>query len=166
MSEWVIKFNGLSGDNGQRGPYSSYKPCNHWNHVKQKMKIKLCRASVKSVLLYNCNTRGVPSSVEQCRAFHRRQLRRILGIKFPTTLSNKQLYEKTGEKSISSIMRKARRELFGYILKQDIPAYKAMSYISCLWQQRDLEASQKSTPSTEKWLKYYTVNITIATASS
>ena len=25
---WVIKFNGLSGDSGQRGPYSSYKPCN------------------------------------------------------------------------------------------------------------------------------------------
>ena len=25
--EWVIRF--LSGDNGQRGPYSPYKPCNH-----------------------------------------------------------------------------------------------------------------------------------------
>ena len=128
MSEWVIKFNGLSGDNGQQGPYSPYKPCNHWNHVKQKMKIKLCRALVKSVLLYNCSTRGVPSSVECQDAYHRRQLRRILGIKFPTTLSNKQLYEKTGEKSISSIMRKARWELFGYILKQDIPAYNAMEF--------------------------------------
>ena len=29
VSEWVIKLNGLSGDDGQRGPYSSYKPCNH-----------------------------------------------------------------------------------------------------------------------------------------
>ena len=31
-SEWVIKFNGLSGDSGQRcpySPYSPYKPCNH-----------------------------------------------------------------------------------------------------------------------------------------
>ena len=28
-SEWVIKFNGLSGDSGHRGPYSLYKPCNH-----------------------------------------------------------------------------------------------------------------------------------------
>ena len=27
--EWVIKFNGLSGDSGQQGPYSPYKPCNH-----------------------------------------------------------------------------------------------------------------------------------------
>ena len=29
MGEWVIKFNGLSGDSGHRGPYSPYKPCNH-----------------------------------------------------------------------------------------------------------------------------------------
>ena len=28
-SEWVIKFNGFSGDSGQRGPLSPYKPCNH-----------------------------------------------------------------------------------------------------------------------------------------
>ena len=34
VSEWVIKFNSLSGDIGQWGPYSPYKPCNHihWNH--------------------------------------------------------------------------------------------------------------------------------------
>ena len=29
VGEWVIKFNGLSGDSGHRGPYSPYKLCNH-----------------------------------------------------------------------------------------------------------------------------------------
>ena len=29
MSEWAIKFNGLSGASGQRSPYSPYKPYNH-----------------------------------------------------------------------------------------------------------------------------------------
>ena len=29
MSELVIRFNGLSGDSGQQGPYSPFKPCNH-----------------------------------------------------------------------------------------------------------------------------------------
>ena len=29
VSEWVIRFNSLSGDSGQRGPYSPYTPCNH-----------------------------------------------------------------------------------------------------------------------------------------
>ena len=33
-SEWVIKFNGLSGDSGQRGPYSRYKPCNHSLYIE------------------------------------------------------------------------------------------------------------------------------------
>ena len=35
MSEWVIKFNGLSGDSGHRGPYSPYKPCNQGRWVKR-----------------------------------------------------------------------------------------------------------------------------------
>ena len=29
MSEWVIKFNGLSEDSRQRGQYNPYKLCNH-----------------------------------------------------------------------------------------------------------------------------------------
>ena len=29
VSGWVFKFNGLSRDSGQRGPYRPYKPCNH-----------------------------------------------------------------------------------------------------------------------------------------
>ena len=29
MSEWVIKFNSLSGDSRQRGSYSPYKLCSH-----------------------------------------------------------------------------------------------------------------------------------------
>ena len=29
ISEWVIKFNSLSEDSGQCGPYGPYKPCNH-----------------------------------------------------------------------------------------------------------------------------------------
>ena len=34
VSEWVIKFNGLSGDSGQRGPCSPYKPCNHSLYIE------------------------------------------------------------------------------------------------------------------------------------
>ena len=29
QQEWVIKFNGLSGDSGQGGPYNPHKPCNY-----------------------------------------------------------------------------------------------------------------------------------------
>ena len=44
------------------------------------------------------STGRVPSSVERrLDAYHRRQLRRVLGIKFPKRISKNQLYEKTGE---------------------------------------------------------------------
>ena len=66
--------------------------------VKLEKKIKIYRALVKSVLLYNCGTWGVSTNVQQrLDAYHRRYLRRILGMKYPTRISNEKLYEVTGE---------------------------------------------------------------------
>ena len=79
------------------------------NQVNQKTKMKLYRALVKSILLYNCSTWGVTQNIEQkLDAFHRRQLRRVLNIKYPTNISNKKLYEKTEEIPISSTMQKSQ----------------------------------------------------------
>ena len=33
QGEWVIKFNGLSRDSRQWGPYRPYKPCNHSPYI-------------------------------------------------------------------------------------------------------------------------------------
>ena len=80
--------------------------CLKKDKVKFEIKIKIHRALVKSVLLYNCGTWGVSSNVQQrLDAYHRRQLRRILGIKYPTRISNEKLYKVTGEKPISYTMR-------------------------------------------------------------
>ena len=97
--------------------------------ISQKRKINLYRALVKSILLYNCGTWGVTKSEEQkMDAFHRKQLRKVIGIKYPTTISNKNLYSKTGEKPISETMRTSRWKLFGHILRREknIPANMAM----------------------------------------
>ena len=61
-------------------------------------------------------------------AYHQRQLHKILGIKYPTRISNEKLYKVRGEKPISYTMREQRWELFGHILRRDrnIPAFKAM----------------------------------------
>ena len=65
--------------------------------VKLEKKIKIYRALVKSVLLYNCGTWGVSANVQQrLDAYHRKQLRRILGMKYPTRISNEKLYKVTG----------------------------------------------------------------------
>ena len=97
--------------------------------VKLEKKIKIYRALVKSVLLYSCGTWGVSANVQQrLDAYHRRQLHRILRIKYPTCISNEKLYKVRGEKPISYTMREQRWELFGHILRRDrnIPAFKAM----------------------------------------
>ena len=97
--------------------------------INQARRIHLYRALVRSILLYNCGTWAVTKDAEQkLDAFHRKQLKRVLGIKYPTVISNTELYKKTGEQPISSIMRKSRWELFGHIMRRDrqIPAYMAM----------------------------------------
>ena len=97
--------------------------------ISLRRRINLYRALVKSILLYNCGTWGVTKSEEQkMDAFHRKQLRRILGIKYPTKITNKKLYQKTGERPISETMRIARWRLFGHILRRNekIPANMAM----------------------------------------
>ena len=42
--------------------------------------------------IYNCSTWGLTNAEEsKFDAFHRRQLRRVLGIKYPTIISNKKI---------------------------------------------------------------------------
>ncbi|GFS04183.1 endonuclease-reverse transcriptase [Elysia marginata] len=53
--------------------------------------------------------------------FHRRQLRTILNIKYPTVIKkNSAPYQQTGETPISLIILEARWRLFGHILRQAI----------------------------------------------
>ena len=98
--------------------------------ISQKRKMLLYKTLVKPVLLYNCGTWGVTAATEKkMDAFHRKQLKRVLNIKYPTIISNEKLYEISKEKPISQTMRAARWKLLGHILRrdQDIPASKAMN---------------------------------------
>ena len=63
--------------------------------TKQRTRIKLYNTLVRSVLLYNCGTWALTKTDEEkLDSFHRKQLRRILGIRYPTKISNKSLYKK------------------------------------------------------------------------
>ena len=61
-------------------------------------------------------------------AFHRKQLRKVLNIYYPTQISNKTLYKKCNEKPLSNHILESRWRLFGHILRrnEEIPANKAM----------------------------------------
>ena len=67
-------------------------------------------------------------------AFHRRQLRSLqlrslLGIKWPETISNAALYRRCCSEPISDVIRRLRWQLFGHILRldEDTPARMAMA---------------------------------------
>ena len=58
------------------------------NKIKQEIRIKLYKTIVKPVLTYNSSTWGMSKSEEDALdSFHRKQLRLILNIKYPTVIS-------------------------------------------------------------------------------
>ena len=90
--------------------------------------MSLYRALVKSVLLYNCSTWALTKTEEEkLNAFHRKQLKKILNIKYPTKITNKSLYKVCKDKPISITITEACWKLFGHILRRDkdIPANNA-----------------------------------------
>ena len=62
--------------------------------MKENTRIKLYKSLVKSILLYNCGTWGLTKHQEDMLdAHHRKQLRRVLNIRYPTKIRNKRLCE-------------------------------------------------------------------------
>ena len=61
-------------------------------------------------------------------AFHRKQLKRVVGIRYPVKITNKALYKQCNERPLSLYVLENRWRLFGHILRRDreIPANKAM----------------------------------------
>ncbi|XP_071943833.1 uncharacterized protein [Antedon mediterranea] len=99
--------------------------------IKLKIRIKLYNSLVKSILLYNSETWGLTKEeAHKLDTFHRQQLRKIIGIRFPDRISNINLYRRTGTKPISLEIVDARWRLLGHILRQDpcTPANTAISY--------------------------------------
>ena len=84
---------------------------------------------MKSVLTYNCSTWALTQAEEKkLDAFHRKQLKRVVGIRYPVKITNKALYKQCNERPLSLYVLENRWRLFGHILRRDreIPANKAM----------------------------------------
>ena len=110
-----------------------YKLTNVWikgDKLKRVTKIKLYRALVKSILTYNCGTWALTQTEEEkINAFHRKQLKKVLNIRYPEKITNKSLYKVCNEKPLSITILESRWRLFGHILRRNmaIPANKAMT---------------------------------------
>ena len=100
--------------------------------IKRKTKLKLYkyRSLVKSILVYNCGTWALTKSEEEkLNAFHRKQLRKVLNIKYPVKITDSSLYNRCEEHPLSIYVLENRWRLFGHILRRniEIPANKSMN---------------------------------------
>ena len=102
------------------------------NHkVSRNTKIRLYKAIVKPVLLYNSSTWGLTKNEEMgIDSFHRQQLRKVLNVKYPDKMRNDEVYRLTKETPISLQICKNRWKLFGHIMRlnENTPAQKSMKH--------------------------------------
>ena len=86
--------------------------------VSESFRIRLYNAFVLPVLCYKWAT-SVPTKQQLSRieAFHRKQLRALIGIVFPNRIRNERLYERTGAVPLGIIILRARWSLFGHVLR-------------------------------------------------
>ena len=122
-----------------------------WQRKKKlsvKTRLKLYNSLVKSILLYNSSTWGMNQTMKNgIDAFHRKQLRQILGIRYPHKISNKKLYKMCDEKPLSISILRLRWQLFGHVLRRDqqIPANKAMKFYFSKLPSRKFSGRKRTT---------------------
>jgi len=98
-------------------------------HVSERLRLRLCNVIVRPVLLYYASTWGQKGSeTDKLNAFHRKQLRLLIGIKYLQIISNLNLYERCECREIGTDVKDMRRRLFGHILHLDekAPANQAV----------------------------------------
>ena len=86
---------------------------------------------VKSILLYNCCTWGLTKQDElNLNSFHRQQLRKVIGIRWPHVIRSKNVYRLTNQKPVTIEITERRWKMLGHVLRLDknTPARKAMKF--------------------------------------
>ena len=82
------------------------------------------------LLTYNSSTWALSDTeVDAIDSFRRRQLRIVLGVRYPRKIPNKELYKQTNTIELKHIIRKARWSLLGHVLRMSskTPANFAMT---------------------------------------
>ena len=86
--------------------------------VRLTTRIKLYNAFIPPILLYNIGASGLTQGqLHQLDTFHRKQLRILLRVFYPTHISNKQLYQQCQTAPLSIMILENRWKLFGHILR-------------------------------------------------
>jgi len=112
--------------------FQNYKKTWEQGHrINLTTRLKLYESLVVSVMLYNCNSWAAPKHViEKVDICHRKHLRKILRIHYPTIISNDALYKRCNTRPLSERIAKARWTMFGHVLRSESnsPALVALHF--------------------------------------
>ena len=98
--------------------------------ISEGVKIRTFKTYLESIFLYNSELWTLTKSIEdKIDSFHRRQLRKTIGIYWPRIIKNKALYERTKQIPWSATIFKRRLSWLGHLLRlpEDTPARLALT---------------------------------------
>ena len=103
-----------------RRAYATLNPVWRSKTYSKHTKLRIFKSCVTSILLYGAEMWRVTSTdMERLDVFHRKYLRRILGIFWPYTISNRDLYERARESPISETLKVRRWRWIGHVLRRE-----------------------------------------------
>ena len=86
--------------------------------ITKQTEIRMYDACIKVILTYKLSCLAVPDyQLQLLDSTHRKHLRKLLGVFYPKTISNKQLYKETQSLPLQVDITKFRLSLVGHILR-------------------------------------------------
>ena len=90
------------------------------NKIRPEKRIMLYNTYITPILTYNsCTWALTETELEELEAFRRKQLRSVIGIRYPRTISNAKLYELCGVEKLEHIIRGSRWRMLGHVLRME-----------------------------------------------
>ena len=103
-------------------------------------RLKIYESLVVSVMLYNCNSWAVPKNyLDKIDICHRKHLRQIVKMTYPTIISNEALYKKCNSRPLSERVAYSRWKMFGHILRSTSNSPAVCSLFFAVNSMRDMK---------------------------
>ena len=109
--------------------YNKYKDLFNTRRISDHMKVRHYNAFILPILLYNSELWTLNKKLEnKINVFHRKQLRRILKCYWPRVIKNEDLYKRTKQSEITTVIKGRRLRWLGHLcrLHEDTPAKKCV----------------------------------------
>ncbi|KAL5260883.1 hypothetical protein ACHWQZ_G006801 [Mnemiopsis leidyi] len=112
--------------------FQSFKKVWMRSKIPLDKKLKVYEAQVVSVIMYNASCWAAPAAVmEKLDICHRKHLRAIMNVRYPSMISNKTLYLRCNTCPLSERVQLARWKLLGHVLRspENSPAQSALCFV-------------------------------------